>query len=172
MRYVSDGGNTAGFKHQDGNDKQRSKCRPIIVDHFCAPGRTGYRGSEEITNPRKGIMWRMHAILTRAGGGQTLDSPFFFNGSIPSAGECEKISSGVSAEGSENAGQSPSEAPRALTPGIWKIGPPVKSRQSSRAFFKREMSVGLRASHSKEAFKPSAEPRSRPLMYFKERSDC
>lgn len=62
-------------------------------------------------------MWRMHAILTRAGGGRTLDSPFFFNGSIPSAGECEKISSGVSAEGSENAGQSPSEAPPNINPG-------------------------------------------------------
>lgn len=105
------------------------------------------------------------------GGGRTLDSPFFFNGSIPSAGECEKISPGVSAEGSENAGQSPSEAPRTLTPGSGKLDPREKPSILA-GFFKREMSVELQASHSKEVSKSSAEPRSRPLMYFKERSDC
>lgn len=42
----------------------------------------------------------MRAILTRARG-QTLDSLFSLTGAFPQPGECEKISSSMSAEGSE-----------------------------------------------------------------------
>lgn len=45
----------------------------------------------------------MRAILTRARG-QTLDSLFSLTGAFPQPGECEKISSSVSAEGRDMLG--------------------------------------------------------------------
>lgn len=90
VRYSSNGENTAEYNTPMGTTNTSSKCRPIIVDHFYARGRSSYRGSEEITSPRKGIMWRMRAILTRARG-QTLDSLFSLTGAFPQRGNVRRL---------------------------------------------------------------------------------
>lgn len=79
----------------------------------------------------------MRAILTRARG-QTLDSLFSLTGAFPPARECEKISSGVSAEGSEMRGSRRLWAPN-INPGSGKLDP-HETLSILTGFFEREMS--------------------------------